>query len=229
MTTLTYFGHSAVALQKDNCQVLIDPFLHGNPLAGEKVDLTVQPNYIVVTHAHSDHLGDAIAIAKRSKAKIIANFEIASYAQKKGCEAEPMHIGGAVQMPFGRVKLTQAFHGSTLEEDGRVITLGNPCGVVVSMGDTHVYHAGDTGLFGDMRLIGEDVPLTVALLPIGDRFTMGVKDAIKAASFLKAKLTVPIHYNTFGMIQADPQAFVDGCKANGNAAQIVAPRTSIEI
>lgn len=229
MTTLTYYGHSAVALEKDNCQVLIDPFLHGNPQAGDKVDLTVQPNYIVVTHAHSDHLGDAIAIAKRSKAKIIANFEIATYVQRKGCEVEPMHIGGSILLPFGRVKLTPAFHGSTVEEDGQVITLGMPCGVVVSMGDTHVYHAGDTGLFGDMRLIGEDVPLTVALLPIGDRFTMGVKDAIKAAGFLNAQLTVPIHYNTWDMIAADPQSFVDGCKANGNDARIVPARSSIEI
>jgi len=224
---MTYYGHSAVCLERSGLRVLIDPFLHDNPVAGEDAD-AIEADYIVVTHAHSDHIGDAIAIARRNKATIIANYEIASYLSKQGCQVEPMHIGGAIRLPFGRVKLTQALHGSSLEIAGQLVTMGPPCGVIISLGDKHAYHAGDTGLFGDMRLIGEDVPLDLALLPIGDRFTMGVRDAVKAAGFLQAKLTVPIHYKTWEIIDADPQEFADGCHANGQRAQVVPPGTSIE-
>jgi len=228
MARLTYYGHSAVRIERSGISVLIDPFLDDNPFAGEEVERQTTANFIVVTHAHSDHLGDAIKIAKRCVAKIIANFEIATYAAKQGCEVEPMHIGGSIRLPFGRVKLTQALHGSTIEEDGRLLTLGNPCGVIISLGDVHVYHAGDTGLFGDMRLIGEDVPLDIALLPIGDRFTMGVSDAVKAAGMLQAKMSIPIHYKTWQMIEADPNDFVEGCAATGLQAQVVAPGASVE-
>ncbi|MCX7015446.1 MAG: metal-dependent hydrolase, partial [Candidatus Sumerlaeota bacterium] len=197
-----------------------------NPQA-PKSAAALKPNYIVVTHAHADHLGDAVDLAKRSGATIVANFEIASYCAAKGCKIEPMHIGGAIRLPFGRVKLTQAFHGSTVEIDGKPYALGMPTGVVITIGGKNVYHAGDTGLFGDMRLIGDE-GLDVALLPIGDRFTMGVKDAVTAAQFLRPKMAVPIHYNTWGLIQVDPAEFVSGCQAIGIKAQIVAPGQSIE-
>ena len=228
MARLTYFGHSAVALENQGIRILIDPFLQGNPLAPENAAEQTEADFVIVTHAHSDHLGDAIAIAKRCKATILANFEIAMYCSQQGCRIDPMHIGGSIRLPFGRVKLTAAMHGSTIEIDGKPVTLGNPCGVIVSMGDKHVYHAGDTGLFGDMRLIGEDVPLDLALLPIGDRFTMGVTDAIKAAGFLNAQCAIPIHYDTWHIIQADPSEFVAGCEAKGLNAKVVLPNTSIE-
>ncbi len=228
MAQLTYFGHSAVSLEASGIHVLIDPFIKQNPLATTESLQGLEADFVIVTHAHSDHLGDAIEIAKRCKAKVISTFEVASYAAQQGCETEQMHIGGSIRTSFGRVKLTQAFHSSSMEIGGKLVSIGNPCGVVVSLGDKHVYHAGDTGLFGDMRLIGEDVPLDIALLPIGDRFTMGIKDAVKAASFLNAKLNVPIHYRTWGIIDVDPNEFVERCSADGLNAQIVVPGTSIE-
>jgi L-ascorbate metabolism protein UlaG (beta-lactamase superfamily) len=227
MAQLTFYGQAAVLLQDGATRILIDPFLTGNPLATVQA-ADVQADAVIVTHAHGDHLGDALEIAKRCNATLFANYEIAMYAAQQGVQTEPMHIGGAVATPFGRTKLTAALHGSTAEIDGKPVTLGNPCGVIVTLGGKHVYHAGDTGLFGDMRLIGEDVPLDVALLPIGDRFTMGVADAVKAAGFLGAKLAVPIHYNTFPAIEADPDEFVKGCEAAGHKARIVQPGETIE-
>jgi L-ascorbate metabolism protein UlaG (beta-lactamase superfamily) len=224
---MTFMGHSAVSIQSNGATILVDPFLTNNPQASAEAS-EVNADYIVVTHAHDDHLGDAIEIAKRCNATIVSTFEIVTHCSKEGCEVCPMHIGGGVNFPFGRIKLTQAFHGSTMEIDGKPVTLGNPAGVVITIGGKHVYHAGDTGLFGDMRLIGEDVPLDLALLPIGDRFTMGVKDAIKAASFLQAKMAVPIHYDTWPLVEADPQVFVEGCEEKGLNARIVLAGQSVE-
>jgi len=224
---MTFMGHSAVNIQSNGTSILIDPYFTDNPQASAEAS-DVNADYIVVTHAHDDHLGDAIEIAKRCSATVVSTFEIVTYCSEEGCEVCPMHIGGGADFPFGRIKLTQAFHGSTTEIDGKMVTLGNPAGVVVSIGDKHVYHAGDTGLFGDMKLIGEDVPLDLALLPIGDRFTMGVKDAVKAAGFLQAKMAVPIHYDTWPLVEADPQVFVDGCEAKGLNARIVQAGESVE-
>ncbi len=217
MPRLTYYGHSTVLLEGGGSRIAIDPFFKDNP----HIDVSpedVKVDYIILTHGHFDHLGDGIQIAKKNDAIIIANFELAAHCESEGAKVHPMHIGGSFGFPFGRVKLTLALHGSAALGSSGLVYTGNPCGVLVTMDDRTLYHAGDTGLFSDMRLIGETARIDVALLPIGDNFTMGIDDAVKAAEFLSARLSIPIHYNTWPPIEADPEGFVKkaesiGCKA----------------
>jgi L-ascorbate metabolism protein UlaG (beta-lactamase superfamily) len=203
MATLTYYGHSTWALETKNANVVIDPFFTGNPLATVAAG-DVSPAFILVTHAHGDHYGDTVELAKRTGATLIANFEIVAYAQKQGvAKAHPLHIGGGYSFPFGRVKLTIAFHGSSFP-DGTYG--GEPAGLLIEADGKRIYSAGDTALFSDMRLIG-DGGLDVAMLPIGDNFTMGPEDAAAAAKLLGAQTVFPEHYNTWPVITQDPQAF----------------------
>jgi len=222
MPTLTYWGHAAWLVEGGGARIAIDPFLTGNPLAPIKAE-DAKVDYILVSHGHGDHLGDAIEIAKRNDATIVANYEIATFCGKKGAKAHPLHIGGGHAFPFGHVKLTIAHHGSAYEEGDQFIYLGNPCGVLLTVDGKRIYHAGDTGLFLDMELIGEMYPIDVALLPIGDNFTMGIDDAVKAVELLKPKVAIPMHYNTFDVIQADPNQFVQQLQRKGYQAQVVAP------
>jgi len=216
---LTFHGHSCWEVESGGHRVLIDPFLTGNPKADVEPSSFAELDAIVVTHGHGDHIGDAVQIAKKSGALVVSNFEIATWFQGKGCTAHPMHIGGGRAFPFGHVKFTIAHHGST-GPDGE--PLGNPMGVVLTMDGRKVYHAGDTGLFLDMKLIAEmNGPLDVALLPIGDNFTMGVRDAVKAAELLAARVAIPMHYDTFDVIAADPEAFARGVRESGGQAEIV--------
>ncbi|WKZ20130.1 MAG: metal-dependent hydrolase [Candidatus Jettenia sp. CY-1] len=202
---ITYHGHSCFLIEGSRYSVIFDPFLKGNPLAKIKPE-DVKVDAILVSHGHFDHVGDAVEISKNNDATIITPFELASYFQSKGAKSHPMNIGGSYHFPFGTVKLTIAHHGSTTETG----TAGNPCGFILIMEDKVLYHAGDTGLFSDMRLIGELNTIDVALIPIGDNFTMGITDALKAVEFLKPKIAIPMHYNTFDMIKQDPRRFVEG-------------------
>jgi len=201
---LRYFSHSAFQITtKDGIVILIDPFLDDNPNSPVKSS-EVSADYIILTHAHGDHLGDAIKIARKHNSLFICVNELANYLIDKGFRAHNMHIGGGHNFDFGRVKFTIAHHGSKTP-DGQYA--GEPAGVLLYVDGKIIYHTGDTGLFYDMKLIGEMNAVDYMLLPIGDNFTMGIDDAVKAVELVNPKIAVPIHYNTFPPIKADPQEF----------------------
>jgi len=214
---LTYHGHSCFGIQVGDTNLLIDPFLTGNALADVGPD-QVQADYVLVSHGHGDHVGDAVAIAKRTGATTISNFEIQNWFLTQGVEnAHPLHIGGGFDFPFGRVKLTIAHHGSALPDGSYG---GNPAGFLLTLEGKKIYHACDTGLFYDMKLIGEE-GLDLAILPIGDNFTMGPDDALRAVKLLEPKVVIPIHYDTFDVIQQDPHAFAQRVEAETSAKCVV--------
>ncbi|MGI6684416.1 MAG: metal-dependent hydrolase [Bacillota bacterium] len=203
---VSYLGHACFMLE-GNKKVIIDPFLTGNPKAAKRPE-DIKADYILVSHGHSDHLGDAIEIARRSQGTIIAPNELAVFCERKGAQVHNMHIGGAYNFDGIKVKLTQAWHGSAFVDDRDLIFTGNPCGFLIWIDGLCIYHAGDTGLFGDMdTVIGRNHQIDLALLPIGDNFTMGPEDAVIAAGWLKAKTVVPMHYNTWPLISQDPELF----------------------
>jgi L-ascorbate metabolism protein UlaG (beta-lactamase superfamily) len=220
-------GHACFTASDGEHSVIFDPFLTGNPEAVVTPE-EVRADAVLPSHGHSDHLGDAIPIARRLGAPIIAPYELAMYCQRHGAEVVPLHIGGGVDLPFGRVKLTYATHGSAVVTDESIEYTGPACGFLVTMSGQTVYYAGDTGLFGDMRLIGESTPITVAILPIGDHFTMGVDDAVKAVDFLRPQAVVPTHYSAFEPIRKDPRPFADRVRALGIRCEVLAPGQEAE-
>ncbi len=224
---LIFHGHSFWEIVGEKHRLLIDPFITGNPLADVRPQDFKQLDAILISHGHGDHLGDAETIAKRTDALIVANFEIASYYQERGCKAHGMSIGGGHDFTFGRVKLVIAHHGST-GPNGEA--LGSPAGIVVFIDNRRIYHAGDTGVFLDMQLIAElNGPFDACMLPIGDNFTMGIDDAVRACELIRAKVHLPMHYNTFAMIKADASEFVRKVEGKVLAAKVVGVGASVEI
>jgi L-ascorbate metabolism protein UlaG (beta-lactamase superfamily) len=217
-TRLCWLGHSCLLLESDGTRVLIDPFLKDNPAAAAKPG-DVKADFILVSHGHDDHVGDTIEIAKRTGAEVISNYEISLWFQTKGLKkVHGQQHGGGHGYAFGRVKLTQAFHGSVLP-DGTYG--GNPCGFLMTFNDgKKVYDAADTGLFGDMRLIGEE-GIDLALLPIGDNYTMGPDDALRAVKLIQPKKVVPIHYNTWELIAQDANAWAERVRAETKTEPVI--------
>jgi L-ascorbate metabolism protein UlaG (beta-lactamase superfamily) len=205
---ITWHGHAAFEIETGGFTLQVDPFITDNPMASVSAS-ELPADYILISHGHGDHVGDAVAIAKRTGAQVISNFEVASWFQAQGVEAHAQHIGGGYHHPFGYTKLTQAHHGSGLPDGSYG---GNPAGfLLTTLENERVYLACDTGLFGDMRLIGEE-GVDLALLPIGDNFTMGPDDALRAVHLIQPKHVIPVHYNTWELIVQDAEAWAKRVK-----------------
>jgi len=229
MAKLKALGHACFVLSAGGHSVIFDPWLKDNPEAVCGPE-EVTADAILVSHGHSDHLGDAIPISRRTGAPIIAPYELAMYCARKGANVAPMHIGGGRQFDFGHVKLTPALHGSAVVEEDHIEYTGMPCGFVVTLeGAAAVYYAGDTGLFSDMRLIGETSPLRAAILPIGDNFTMGPTDALRAARMLRAESIVPMHYSAFDVIRQDVDAFAEELRRSNINCLVLRPGEESEL
>lgn len=223
---LRYFSHSAFQITTGKGKkILIDPFLDDNPNSPVKSN-QVDADYIILTHGHGDHLGDAFKIANRCDSLFICLNELANYCSEKGFKAHNMHIGGSHLFEFGKVKLTIAHHGSMTPDN---YYAGEPSGVVLTIEGKSIYHTGDTGLFYDMKLIGEMTKLDYMLLPIGDNFTMGIEDAVKAVELANPKIAIPMHYNTFPIINADPFEFKKKVEAIGKQCIVMKFGEEIEL
>ncbi|NMB55890.1 MAG: metal-dependent hydrolase [Leptolinea sp.] len=227
MAKVTWLGHAAFSLETEGKTILVDPFLTRNPLALISAD-KVEADYILITHGHGDHLGDALNIARRTGATIISNAEICDWLAAKGVKVHGQHLGGGFNHPFGYVKLTLALHGSALPDGSNG---GNPAGFLITLKENgkKMYFAGDTGLFGDMRLIGEE-GIDLAALPIGDNFTMGPADALRAVRLLQPGLVIPIHYNTFPVIRQDASLWAKEVEAETSTkVKVLSPGESIDL
>jgi len=225
-TTLCWYGHATIGIDTGGFKLLIDPFFKENSQTAQNPD-ELDADYILVTHGHSDHVGDALSIARRTGAVVISNAEIGTWFSKQGVKTHAQHLGGGFNYPFGYLKMTFALHGSGLPDGSYG---GNPGGFLLTTLDgKKLYLAGDTGLFGDMKLIGDE-GLNLAVLPIGDNYTMGPKDALLAVKLLRPQVVVPIHYNTFPVIQQDPVAWAETVK-NETAARVILmrPGETIEV
>lgn len=207
MASLHYHGHSTFTLTTDDgTKIVIDPWFDENPMSDVKTEDIEDVDFILCTHGHFDHFTDAIPLAKRTGATLVSTFEVVSFAQSKGVEnVHPMSIGGGFEFPFGYVKMTPAVHGGQVAGDDSGAYTTVPGGFWMNLDGKRLYHAGDTALVMDMQLLRGKVDL--ALLPIGDNFTMGPEDAVQAIDFIRPKVVIPIHYNTFDLIKQDPEAF----------------------
>lgn len=223
MATLEFIGHATFLLITDEgTRIVIDPFLADNPTTDETVESIGKVDYICLTHGHQDHFADALPLAKLTDATIIATYELASYVQSQGIEkAHPMHIGGGWDFPFGRLKMTVALHGGAVEGPDAAAYTTPPVGLLFTLnGGQRVYFAGDTALTMDMQLLRGAVD--VAVLPIGDNFTMGPEDAARAVEFIEPSVVIPFHYGTWPYIEVDPQRFVSAVGARASVVVLEA-------
>lgn len=206
---IQWFGHSAFEITSDDTKILIDPFISNNPVCNTAVE-ELDPDIICVTHGHADHLGDAMEIADRSGAILIANHELSVFFGRQGLESNGMNIGGTVSVDGITIRMVDAKHSSDIDFTEEVTSGGSACGYIIETPEGKVYHAGDTGLFADMRdVIGAIYRPEIALLPIGDRYTMGPEDASIAVEWIKPQMVFPMHYNTFPVIEQDPEIFAE--------------------
>ncbi|MBN2430158.1 MAG: metal-dependent hydrolase [Acidobacteria bacterium] len=224
--TITWYSHACLLIESDGTRLLTDPFFSGNPLAPVTAD-EVECDYIFVSHGHGDHVGDTVAIARRTNATVVSNFEITNWLQEHGVEhTHPLHIGGGCNFPWGRIKLTIAHHGSALPDGSYG---GSPAGLLFYLQGKKIYHACDTGLFYDMKLIGEE-GIDLAVLPIGDNFTMGPADAIRAVKLIQPQQVLPIHYDTFDVIRQDPRAWASQVEEETSTrVRVLQPGESLEL
>ena len=218
---IRFIGHGTVELTEGSTNVLIDPFLAPNspvaPVSAEEVE----PTHILVTHGHADHTSDLMPVAQRTGAHVVAMVEISRWVAGQGHDANSeINIGGTARFDWGWVKMVQAFHSNTIEgPDG--ITVGPPAGLVVNIGGKTVYHLGDTGLFGDLKLIAESTPVDVALIPIGGNYTMDRHDAVTAAKLIGAETVIPIHYDTFPPVETDAEAYKADVEAQTSSKVVI--------
>lgn len=218
MARLTWHGHSCFLLETGGTRIILDPWLTGNPAADITADDVGDLDFILVTHGHADHFTDAIPLARRTGATLVSSYEIATFVQGQGVEnAHGMSIGGGHEFPFGYAKMTPALHGGEVsgDDEGKYTTMAGGWWLDLKEGK-RVYHAGDTGLIMDMKLLEGQVD--VALLPIGDNFTMGPRDAVRAIEFIRPQTVIPMHYNTFDLLKQDPEAFA---RDVGDRAKVV--------
>ncbi|MFD2333352.1 metal-dependent hydrolase [Cohnella sp. GCM10020058] len=228
---VTFLGHACVKLEQDGRSLIIDPYLTGNPLASASAT-DIQADHILLTHGHGDHVGDTAAIAKRTGAQVVGTPELATFLGWQGVEnTVGMNIGGTYDLGYAKVKMVQAFHSSgyTLTDEQRIVYLGMPTGLIVTWGGLTILHAGDTGLFGDMKMIGERHKIDLAFIPIGDHFTMGPEDALTAAEWLNPKQVVPVHFDTFPPIRQDADAYAQALEQKGIKGTVLKPGDRLEL
>lgn len=227
MATLTYIGHSAFSLEESDKQILVDPFITGNPVCQNSPE-DFNPGTILITHAHNDHVGDTVTIAKRAGSVVITVVELADHLEMQGVNAIGANHGGTAAFDGGTVKFVPAWHSSSLTTPDGNVAPGVPAGLLVRFGGRTIYFAGDTALFSDMQLIGEE-GIDIAILPIGDLFTMGPDDAIRAVRFLAPGTVIPCHYNTFDAIAQDGDVFAARVDSETDASgRALAPGDSYE-
>lgn len=226
---LQFLGHSALLIETSGKRLIVDPFLTGNPSAAVSAEELPKIDYVLVTHGHGDHIGDTVEIAKKHGSTVVATAEICTYLEgKHGIDVHPMHIGGSFRFDFGKLKLTPAFHGSSIYEEGTLVYGGMPAGFLIESEGRKVYHAGDTGLTVEMGLL-EYESVDVAFLPIGGNYVMDIDDALRAASFIAPKKIVPIHYDTWPVISADIGEFESKCAEMQIDYEIMKPGDRIEL
>ncbi len=224
---ITFLGHAGFLIEGSK-KIVIDPFLTGNPTAKNKPE-DIIADLILVSHGHGDHFGDTLSIAKQSRGTVVSVHELAVFCSNKGANAHGMHIGGSHVFDGVKIKLTPAWHGSGYGEECPLEYLGTPCGFLLNLDGKTIYHSGDTGLFGDMELIGRLNSIDLAMIPIGDNYTMDPGDALEAVKMLKPGLVIPMHYNTFPLIEQDPLKFKSEVESNTTSkVAVIAPGDSLE-